>query len=229
MMITATFDNAQLPAVKARPPEGAGAYWRPVPHADLLKTIKDRATARHWTVGEPVVSLSVDQADMAASVPVYPHRSALDLAALGVVSSNARRRRMKFYFGVLTEAGGGIILDAFQPAPKGDSRSLWYRGIIQDVDEALDWVDGFRSKVPGIVRTLQKQKRTADEVEHLLMTTVRRGLVPGGRMMLIDRKLADPITDWSLLQAFSEVALLSPPLKTMDCVLGFRRLLEAKA
>ena len=228
----------EVPSTPPRRPEAAGRYWLGVPHSDLLQAIQKDAARRGKDLAGHQAFISEDGNEMAASACLaMPKGKASEVYALGVTTSNARRRALRVYAGV-TEEGVGFPL-LLLPVRTKHTPGLLPEALAADIFDYLQ--DSGLRRIRKEIRYLKRNKLSYSQACVFLClaggknTSSTRGtIMPWSRIGRIDalfRSLCrddDSATRWDLLKCFAQVAKMNPPLEQMRQIWEFSRLMKGE-
>jgi hypothetical protein len=209
-----------------------GAYWQPINHGDLISELIKQINDREWLLIESEYALSVDHADMAASLKLgLPGITAPEgtVLTMGVLNSNAQRRRLTIAIGAtVLVCHNGLVTGKIVLQRKHTTGFSLERGLSDALD---DYTLGVRQVQP-LIQQLQQIPIELPKAEHLLMKAGRLGLLPWSRIVQVDQLFQKPEhpefgngTAWTLMNAFTQLVKQSPPARQIDEINGFRELL----
>lgn len=236
-MITVIGSNTtyeQLADIPLTRPSRAGSVWRGVPHHDLVEAVLEECRMRKWKVNEMKFALSEDKADLAGAIaltiPSIKAPEGMDLS-LGVLTSNALRRRMRIVVGAeVRVCHNGMCTGEVVMCRKHTSRLDLYR----EVEEGLNLYLERAKTIPDTVKVLREKELPQPTADHFLLEAGRQSLLPWSRIGQVDKQYRHPRfaehgkgTAWALLNAFTWVVKQSNPLRQMDQINQFRQMLLA--
>lgn len=229
----------ELREVETYTPENAGKRWRPIPHGELVDTIKDEVLTRGWRIEKELFTLSKDTADMAGALLLNRVKGVEDVPegmslALGFLNSNARRKALKVTVGASIACclngmcTGSILLSRLHDHTVD---------LVAEVDTALDKYAAAAARIPAAVTVMREQPITSDMAAGILMEAGRRELVGWSAIGRVDQEFRNPTfaehgkgTAWALLNAFTYAARKNiNPAKQMEVYNTFRTLLPGGA
>lgn len=205
----------ELRDIEVIPPMMAGKRWRPIPHAELVDTIKDEVATRGWRIERELFTVSKDQADMAGALLLNRVKGVEGVPdgmtlALGFLNSNARRRALQLTVGAsVTCCTNGMCTGSILLSRLHDHTV----DLVAEVDSALDQYVASAARIPAAVNAMREQYITPDMAAGILMEAGRRELVGWSAIGRVDQEFRNPTfaehgkgTAWALLNAFTYAA-----------------------
>ena len=204
----------QLREIEPVTPEGAGRRWQPIPHGELVDTIKDEVLTRGWRVREELFSTARDGADMAGALLIEGVRGVPEVPgltlALGFIHSNARRKALQLTVGASVACCTNGICTGTILLNRVHDRTV---DLPTEVEAAVDRYVAGAKVIPAVVRELRERPITTAEASEVLMEAGRRRLVGWAAIGRVDREYRRPTfaehgrdTSWALLNAFTYAA-----------------------
>jgi hypothetical protein len=192
----------------------------------------DEIRFKGWKVTGSKFALSKDQADMAGAFDLSIPDARLSegvSAALGVVTSNARRRQTRLVVGgTVAVCSNGFVSGEVVLTRKHTAGF----DLHTEITAALG---SFEIKVMVMRRVVDELKCRSvshDRLDTILLRTAREKILPWSHVGLVDETFRNPTykefkprTAWSLMNAFTLVVKRSPPLDQMDKMNRFRKVL----
>lgn len=223
----------KLKRVRLEPPANAGSYWQGVPHHELVQTILTEARRRDWEVLDMKFSLARHGADLAGAFQVrLPDVQAPkgQTLALGVLTSNARRRALTLLAGsVVTSCANGLVSGKIL-LQKKHTGAL---DLNRDIAESLDIYAAKARALPKLVSRLQARTLSKGQAAHLILSAGRQGIMPRTLLLNVHQEYEEPRfpeigtgTAWALLNAFSHVNKASPPIQQLERLDAFRSMMD---
>lgn len=213
------------------PPKQFGKYWRPMPHHQLLASLKRLAAERGWELTNPNIHLNASATDMAATFDIGGKgfaalHSIVGQTCLGIYNSNAQSRALTLYGGVKD-----IPLARIHVGRHSEGVDLEHR-----LNDALKlFYFSHAAQFPNVILRAKQTKLGGDgglpTAYELLSDAGRRRLMPWSRIGRIASgyQTTNGKTVWDLLVLFAKVARMNPPLKQMRQVYGFFQLLKGES
>jgi hypothetical protein len=225
---------AELEQVELRRPDGAGAVWRGVPHAELVHTVLDEARMKGWQPGKMGFSLARHGADMVGAIDLrLPGITPPDGMgfSIGLINSNSRRQALRLMVGAeVAVCHNGIATGTVVVQHKHTNRF--------QLDEAVDsGLDAYAEKAGRLhreVEYLQEKQLAAATVVEIIDKAGEEEVMPRTRLWGVAREYLRPSypqhghgTGWALLNAFTLLIKKSPPHVQMQNMNRFRQLILA--
>lgn len=227
--------EAQLKRVPLVRPQHARSFWQGIKHSDLVDTIQEAVENRGWRVSSTAFSLSNDKGDLAGAFSLrvpdikMPDDQNLEL---GFLTSNLMRRKLKLVVGSrVLVCNNGCVTGDIVLCKKHTNRF----DLGESLTEALDEYHTKALEIPRRAEELKQYELEVPEVEHLLVETGRRGIMPWSLIGQVDKEYRTPSfnydtrkehnTSWDLLNAFTHIVKKQPPLGQMDQINEFRAML----
>ena len=234
-MITVCGKHIDLDTLRAVPlerPENAGGVWQGIQHGDLIETVLDEVFMRGWCVTDQRYALGKNPSELAAAFELQipgtdppPGQS----FSLGLLTSNAMKRRLKMVVGSNVFVCNNGMATGEIVMLKRHTKHLDLPG---EVERSLDEYAIKAREIPLLVERLRERELSPFEAEHILIQAGREGLMPWSRIGQVDEEWRHPRfaehgfgTSWALLQAFTWVVKKDPPMRQMEEMNSFRRLL----
>lgn len=236
-MIAVCGSNVNLDTLHQIPverPERAGRVWQGIQHGELVDAVLDETSLRGWRVTDMRFALGNSPSELAAAFELHipgieppPGQS----FSLGLLTSNAMKRRLKMVVGSnVFVCNNGVATGEIVMLKRHTTRL----DLFGEVERSLDEYAIKAAAIPLMVEGLRQRDLSPLEQEHVLMEAGRLGLMPWSRIGQVDEEYRHPRfaehgigTAWSLLQAFTWVVKKDPPLRQMDEMNAFRRLLPS--
>lgn len=219
----------QLSQAIPLPPKGAGKYWRGVSHREVVFSVLEEMRTRQWKLMTSKLAVSNDRLDLFGafelSIPdlVMPEGQTL---SLGIISSNAMRRRLRFVVGSnVLICSNGMVTGEIVLSKKHTMNLNLYEELEGSLDDYLERA----KRIPLLVEKLRERELSPVESEHILMEAGRAKLMPWHRIGKVDEEYRQPTfaehgkgTSWALLNAFTYVVKENPVHLQMDHINRFR-------
>ena len=205
---------------------GAGKYWTPIPHFDLVNRIVDDCHRRSWATKSYTIALSNDKADMAFSLDIaLPELTVGGMLSLGLFNPNSQLRPMRAYIGV----GGTLInrLPYYKKHTKAKNKKL--EDIIKTM--SLTIVRQFGEAAHNTKMALNRLKDKyigTEDATRLFVLAAQENVVTWSRAGRADRafKENEDYSAWGCLVAFREALKMIYPINQLDRAYRFRQIVE---
>lgn len=233
MIYGANSTYTKIQRVKLKRPSNAGSRWEGIKHGELVAGLQKQCRSRRWKITDSQYHLSRDKFDICGAFALLIPRVRKLRGVryeMGFVHSNARRKALKIVVGgSVTVCSNGLVAGEIV---------MHHRH-----EKCLDWeeklpvaFDAFKQRVVEMqqdMETLKKDEISKEHIEHTLMETGRRKILPWSRIGTVDVLMNDPQhhamhgedTSWSLLNAFTQVVKRQNPEHQMDKIREFTELL----
>lgn len=224
----------QLHAIEPIRPEDAGRRWKPIPHGELVDTIKDEVLTRGWAIEEERYTTARRGADMAGAlllggVDALAAGTEMRLA-LGFLHSNARRKALVLTVGAEVRCCTNGLCTGRIIMSRVHDHTI---NLIDEVEAAVDRYTTAVREVPSVVAALRGCEITRDQASGILMEAGRRKLIGWAAVGRVDREYRNPTfgehgrdNAWALLNAFTYAARPNiAPTRQMEVYDAFRRML----
>lgn len=174
---------AQLKKIEPLRPTSAGGSWLGVKHSDMVRALCAALATRGWEVipDSQRYAVSKDEADLAVAMElrmptVLDHEEYRP--AIGLLTSNARRKATKLLFGAHDLTGGMFVTDEIV---LGRKRERTFN-LTNRLERALQEVAVAAEYLPGSLNLLRKRKLTKVDAEGFLCLAGERGVLPWSRI-----------------------------------------------
>ncbi len=229
----------QLRQVELKRPEAAGSHWRGIQHGELADAIVAAAAKRGWRVAESRFCLSRDEADLFGAFEFDKVPKDLETPegirwALGVATSNARRRCLRLFAGGVVEVcSNGLTTGSLVMQQK----HVLNFDFVKQLEFVWDDFEFEMRNASSVIQRLKDFRLTQRDVDHLIMQAGRfrwhgRPLIRPSKLIEVDLEYRVPRfeeigtgTSWALLNAFTYVLKSVPATLQLEQMDEFRRLL----
>ena len=235
----ATFD--QLRAIEPITPKDAGRRWKPIPHFELVETLKDEVMTRGWGITKELFSTTKDGSEMAGALLLDKVHNGHDVIvpggmslALGFLNCNTRRKALQITVGAeVTCCLNGLCTGSILLTRVHDHTV----DLITEVEIGLNKYVNAAKDIGTIVAGLRERELSQAEASEILMETGRRGLVGWAAVGRVDAEYRHPTftdngtgTSWGLLNAFTYAGRQNiNPTRQMEVYNKFRTMLPIAA
>lgn len=213
-------------------PKNAGTYWKGLPHYELVSGIQDEISDHGWDIEGVRLSVGNDGADLLGAFDVsFPDRPCVDgqTYSLGFTSSNARKRKLRFFAGSRVEICSNGMVSGEVLLEHRHVRNLDLYTSLSDVADQFYERSG---QLKSDVKRLRSMGLSARHSDQLLMATGRAEIMPWSRLGMVVKEYDNPTFSefrernaWSLMNAFTYIVKQNSPVKQINQILSFRNLL----
>lgn len=226
----------KLRKIKPTTPEGAGGRWCPIPHAELVETIRDEIQTRGWEVADMRLAVASSGQDMAGAIVFdkmgrrYARKMPDMNFSVGFLNSNARRRALKLTVGAEVTCCTNGLCTGELLLSRAHEHGVQ---LVDEVGEAFDRYLDAAEVIPATVAALRETELSQGEASDILLQAGHAALVGWKTVGLVDAEYRKPTfaehgtgTAWALLNAFTYAARERiNPVKQMEVFNKFRELL----
>ena len=224
----------QIARIEPKTPKNAGSRWKPIPHGELVHTLKEEIADRGWDIDREMYATAEDGANMTGAFllsgvkgPRIPKGLQL---AMGFLNSNSRRYALQVTVGAeVAVCRNGICTGSIVLSRIHDHTVNLPNEVSEGVDRFVTEAKG----IPLVVRGLKQARLSDGDASEILLEAGRRNLVGWTAIGRVDAEYRNPTypehgkgTAWALLNAFTFAARPSiNPTRQMEIFNTFRGLL----
>lgn len=205
---------------------GAGKYWTPIPHYDLVNRVIEDCHHKKWTTRSYTIALSNDKSDMAISLDVViPDLNVGGSLNLGIFNPNSQLRPMRAYIGI-----DSVLVDRlpyYKKHTKAKNKNL--ESIIKSM--SLNIVHQFEEashEMKRVMSDLKNKLIVVEEATKLFVLSAQENIITWSRAGRADRafKANEDNSAWGCLVAFREALKMIYPINQLDKAYKFKELVE---
>jgi hypothetical protein len=219
----------ELREVKFKKPKTRGSYWQGMPHINLVEILTDAIVKREWEILKIEIALSKDTQDMTFAFTIHIPKIKLpeehDLS-LGIITSNARRFSMRFYWGVINPEGIGMLLGEIESGKKHTTSF----DLASEIFNILNLLHNRAKKANSRISDLVESKLDLIMQHSIVCEAGERQMLPWSRIgqarELMGISNNHPTANaWKMYECFCRIVQKSPVFKQMEQMNLFRKLI----
>lgn len=211
-------DRQQLMLVPTPQPT---TTWRPIPHIDVVEAVSRFISSKGWSITDERYGLARDQQKMFGIMTLSSSLNPEWTRCIGIRNSHDKSLCLGITVGVSVLVCSNLAFGGTRTIHRRHTKNINIAELINDatVDIENDFVE-FESRLDR----LKDQRITEDMARNFIVRAAEADAIPSCDILAVLREFLEPSheafierTQWSLLNAFTEIAHKYSPARADKC------------